>query len=190
MTKINAIIAIACFVFGFILSREFTCNKPTPTDKPVTNTITKYVHDSVKVSVPFDRIKTEKVYIDRPVILNHIDTVKAINDFFKTFVYHRNYKDTNLAVDWTDTVTQNSLKEPNLDYIILKATTINQTTNTTQVSKIRNSLWVGLGVLGSKTTFGVEPMLMFENKNGKAIGIGYNVIDKTIMVDAMLKIKL
>jgi hypothetical protein len=190
VNKLTWIALLTGFICGLIVM--YGGCKRTIVNNPVAQTVTKTVeiHDTTTIKVPVTQIQTVVKIVDRPVTINHTDTVEALNHFFKTFIYERQYRDTNLAVTWSDTISQNSASLGKFEYQILKPIQVTTTTTTTQISPVRNSIWVGLGVLGNKSTFGVEPMAMFENKSGKAFGGGYDLINKTILINALIKIHL
>lgn len=181
-------VAISFLILGFILAYSGCKRVEIKQGEPIT-----HVHieiDSVIVPVPVDRIQTVVKYVNTPpIVMNHTDTVEALDDYAKMFIYSRNFRDSAVQFNWNDTVTKNTIKQADFSYKILKHVSISTTTITPQI-KPRNALYIGLGVLGNKSTFGAEPMLQYVTTSGKMFGAGFDVINKTVMLDALIKIHI
>ena len=148
------------------------------------------IHDSVLVNVPVNQIQTVVKVVNHEVTVNHTDTVIALNSFFKTFIYERQFRDTNIAVNWNDTITQNTASLGKFEYKLLKPTQIITNTTNTVNNPPKNSVWFMLNVGGNKSYFSVIPSLEFNIKDKKMLGLGFDPINKVYYLNGAIRIHL
>lgn len=190
MTKTNIYVAISFFILGLIVM--YGGCKRTIVNNPVAQTSTKTVkvHDTTTVTIKVPDIKQTVVYVDKPVYLKKIDSIEAIAEYGKEFIYNRSYSDTSVKISLTDTVSENSIKGTKWDYQILKPTQIVTTVNTTQVSAAKNSVWAGITIGGNKGYFAPIATVGFNIKDSKLITAGYDPLNKVAYLTGLIRIHL
>jgi hypothetical protein len=115
---------VACFVSG---CRYHKFRHPCPEPSIVTHTV--LIHDTVTHTITKDHYISHTdtiIYID--TIIQPVDTVAILRDFFALHVYNRQWEDSLLKVNLRDTVTQNRFLENDFTYRILRPQIINYTT--------------------------------------------------------------
>jgi len=75
-------------------------------------------------------------------ISNNIDTNQIITNYFSTYVYDREFKDTNILVNITDSISQNEIHNEKFEYKILKPMTTT-VINKNVANKDYNNIYVG-----------------------------------------------
>ncbi len=159
-------IMIVCFVSGCQFHKHrFPCPEPTIT------THTVILHDTVTYFIDkwhYSQKTDTVIYTD--TIIQPVDTLQILADYFALHVYSRNWTDSLLTVDLRDIVTQNKFLQNEFSYRILRPQTI---INTTVDNSVHYNKYIYLGVsVPIKDIKMAEFALSFAFKQGY-IGAGY-----------------
>jgi hypothetical protein len=172
---------IVCFVSGCNYhKRRHPCPEPTIVTHTVIlrDTVTHYI-DKWHYSQRTDTI----IYTD--TIIQPVDTLQILADYFALHVYYRNWTDSLLTVDLRDTVTQNRFLQNEFKYRILRPQVINYTTVDNSVN-YSSYLYLGMGTMIQDLTM-ADISVYFANKQLLA-GVGYVPSQKYYRTSVAFKI--
>jgi hypothetical protein len=174
-------IMIACFVSGCHYHKfHYPCPEPSiVTNKVILrDTITHFI-DKWHYSQRTDTV----IYND--TIIQPVDTLQILADYFALHVYFRTWEDTLLKVDIRDTVTQNKFLQNEFKYRILRPQTITTfiTDNSVHYSKY---VYLGLDIPFYNAEFSEVTALYAFNKG--FLGAGYAPFQKGLSIKTGFKI--
>jgi hypothetical protein len=157
---------------------KFTC-PPTGTS-PTTDTIVMppiYVYDTTLKIVKVPRPYPQYVTIEAPPPF--IDTLAIIESYFSMAIYDRvPVDDSNMYIRIIDTVFMNELYGGVLEYIIRKPLTVHETYHIHKYPDPKWQLHGGLGIGGSKNTFGLGPTLTYQDNQGRLYTGYYDALNQ------------
>ena len=132
---LSIIVALILYLFLF-----------RPKSTIVTKTITKFKYDTVQHYInKYITLHDTVLMVDS--IPAHVDTLLILKDYFSKHVINREFKDTSLLVNLTDTISQNKFFGSKFEYKLLKPQTIITNTTTTIIKDNRWNIgpYVGIG---------------------------------------------
>jgi hypothetical protein len=170
-----------------------TCRKPCQECPPcpdIDTTKTEIIYPDTFFIPGEDTI----IYKDRIIVTweqLEVDTQAILDmyvDYFAEVVYRREFlNDTNGYLIVTDTVSENRIKNTYVEKKFYP--TIIKITNTIKEEYLpRNEFYAGMGVGGSKNSFGAEVTGMFVNKKKRAYTLSYDFVQSEVKVGVMFKI--
>ncbi len=135
-----------------------------PTTKPISETYRYPVKST-------EGTKDEQPY--------KLDTLAIVRAYFTARYYKRNYADTNISIELSDTVFNNEITWSKIDYRLLRPLAILNTTVLEKKVEARNKLFAGFGLnagfdRGIYPAFGPEILLINKRENAYRIGYMYN----------------
>lgn len=185
----NYIILVLAILFYF--KGCDSCNAPNEDKVTKSDTSAWHVADTKTHidTIPFHDTVTHHVSI--PVVIPIYDTIKG------TFKYANPYNDSLISGTIETTIKDSKILEQNLLYKPKFPKYINRTdsvwlerTITNTIIERKANLTAGILLTGSKTSFGFSPMAGIKFKNGKAIQLGYDLINRNYQLSLSLPIKL
>jgi len=183
------ILIILSLVIILFLVRE--CRLPSPVLEPTIVTVYDTVRDTVDKFVPryipkpYTIVQTDTLW----ELLN-VDTSAILRDYFSTVFYRDTIlSDSTAFIVVMDSIYMNRIKARDISFK-LYSQAINTTTTITEPEKLRNKIFLGLGVGGTPTSFGFTVDVMLINKKDNAYALSYNVLTKDIKFSMYWKIKL
>jgi hypothetical protein len=135
----------------------------------VTNTV--ILHDTVTHFIDkwhYSQKTDTVIYTD--TIIQPVDTLQILADYFAFHVYSRHWEDTLLRVDLRDTVTQNRFLNNEFKYRILRPQSITHISVDNSVN-YSSYLYLGMGTMIQDLTM-ADISVYFANKQLLA-GVGY-----------------
>jgi len=156
-----------------------TCNsKPQPT-KTITKTITRVdsIHtiDTVEriISVPMASVPEIRYNIDLSDTIVFYDTINTYyygkKDSLLDYTIEIDGKCKPKDVRFKYDISQFAIR----DYIYIRDSTH---TN----GEVKSFMSLGGTILGSKTSFGIAPMLIYSHKSGNNFGLGFDLINNNV----------
>ena len=157
--------------------------------------------DSLRVDTAYRTIDNTKHYArPRPDTVYYPDSIYLFPDsaechrialeYYKAKIYKRHLIVDSIGwVNLEDTVFKNSLS----GYIAgshFKQIVVTKTETKTIPPLLHDKLMAGLILTGNKEYFGASPAIMFQNKKDNTIIAGYDILNKNVMMGAMVKIRL
>jgi hypothetical protein len=171
------------------------CSQPKPSQVPVdpvtTTTITKYLTDTVYITVP--QVYPFPVYHDTGSIhfvILPADTFQIVKDYLSRNIYKRILvDDTNAKITLIDTVTHNKLLNGTLFAQYYPHTqTITETRYIASTPK--RKLFLGAGLALNPNRFGIIPSLMYGSPKDNFYSVGYDPVNSNLHLTLWWKIRL
>lgn len=160
-----------------LIASLYRCCKVENAQKETT---VEYRYDTTIKTVTIEKIKpvTETLYLPSDVIHDtfykegKIDSLGVVLAYYTARYYERNYSDSNIAINFRDSVYKNELAYTSFDYRLLRPTAI--ITNVSKV-EVRNHIYIGLGLSQGLTGVfpSVGPELLFIGKDKLAYRLSY-----------------
>lgn len=164
-------IIIAVLILVILLQKCGPDGKPTTSTNDTIRTVdTTYsiITKEVKTYVPEWHTKTEYIHDTTRII----DTAYVIGDYYSIYSYQDSLITDTLKLYINDSITQNKIKSRDLKYKMVFPTVH----ITDVVIQNKNEFYVGLGLVGSKTSINYfGPELLLRTKSKKVYGLGLGV---------------
>jgi hypothetical protein len=173
MTAQNIIFTIIALCLIWLVWRS--CNTPTPTLGTTSHSDTVYVIDTTKYQGVVNVTNPVNViYNEVPV---NVDTAAILNKYYATYLYERNYTDSNITLTLFDSISQNKPKEARVAYRLLRPDKIitNTITNTVERNITLLRPTVGFNYIHNVT---VVPELGLQYKDRFNMAGGYDFLNR------------
>lgn len=119
-----------------------------------------------------------------------IDTLAVVNSFFKEYLYNDTIQDSNLIAISSIRIFQNKIKSYQLRYKLLQPVKEVTITNTIQ-EPARPLFLAGFSAnLNNNTIIGFGPDVVFVTRKKRAIGLGYDLLNKSCSIKMYLPIRV
>lgn len=166
------LVIIIIVLIVIILLQRCGDNIVTPSSTTVitkTDTIRDTISKETTVYVPKWKTRVEHDVIFDTII--KLDTAYILGDYFSTYVYSDSLKNDTLKLYINDSITQNKIKNRQIKYKMMYAST----SSTTTIIKNKNEFYIGVSLVGSNkgiNFFGPNLMLRTKKKQVYNLGIG------------------
>ncbi len=184
MKNIKNILIVILFVALLI----YTFSKPKVVTKTNTITITKdSIHDSIQyVPKPYPIYKyndTGSYHVKTDTFRIPTDTPSIVAAYIQKIAYSDTLMDNDKAfILLVDTLQYNRIKSRT------KRIKIYSYTKTIRIPE-RSHIFLGLGVGGSRSQFGVTGNVSFLSKRHRLYGASYDILNKSVFVSIQWRIK-
>jgi hypothetical protein len=181
---------ILTLIIGILLGSIVTFLFIKKDVETVTVTNTEIVYDTIPkiIKVPVihtvTKVETEFEFVEVEIPAN-IDTTAVIIDYFTKYVSYRKWEDENLRVSIRDSIYKNSLESGDLEYTILRPTTINTTTVVQNLGKKRSITLEAVVPVSEMNNFGLRSTYIFDNR---LLSLTYRPQNKTFELGFGVKI--
>lgn len=174
-------LVIICAISLLINFLQYSCSRCPDIDPVILtkreikfDTTEKIINKSTPYYVPYYIIKTDTVEVPA-----NVDTAAILREYFAVNHYKWEYRDTLLAFDLSDEISQNKIQKREASYKILRPQQIINNITTVKKSEATGKFYVGFDIgtnLKDISTFG--PSVMYATKNKGAISAGYDPFNK------------
>jgi hypothetical protein len=131
-------------------------------------------------------VKRDSIIYPPPAV---VDTLAILKKFYAEYCYQDTIKDTNIIAVSDFTISENRLKDHRFTYKILLPSRETIITRTTEKPAQRHLLFGAAFSVGENNYLGLGPELLYISRQQHAYGIGYDLLNKSYSVKALIPLK-